>query len=80
MCLGRESKRGNKEGAMYNPKKTSVSALFPQREWSNCILSCKNSGIGMLSALLPDACFLFSRVWDVVFIRELLRMSDFYDL
>jgi hypothetical protein len=35
----------------------------------------------MFSATLPEeVCFLFPRVWDVVFIHELLRMSDFYDL
>ena len=34
----------------------------------------------MFSATLPEACFLFPRVWDVVFIHELLRMSSFYDL
>ena len=48
--------------------------------WSNCVLFCKYFGNGMFSAMLPEACFLFPRVWDVVFIHELLRMSSFYDL
>lgn len=35
----------------------------------------------MFSATLPEeVCFLFPRVWDVVFIHELLRMSEFEDL
>lgn len=35
----------------------------------------------MFSATLPEeVCFLFSCGWDVVFIHELLRMRDFYDL
>lgn len=35
----------------------------------------------MFSATLPEeVCFLFPRVWDVVFIHELLRMSEFDDL
>jgi hypothetical protein len=58
---------------------TSVFIFSPLR--SNCILFCKYSGNGMFSATLPEeVCFLFPRVWDVVFIHELLRMSDFYDL
>lgn len=35
----------------------------------------------MFSVMLPkEVCFLFPCVWDVVFIHELLRMSEFYDL
>lgn len=35
----------------------------------------------MFSATMPEeVCFPFPRVWDVVFIHELLRVSEFYDL
>lgn len=49
--------------------------------WSSCILFCKYFGNVLFSATLPEEdCFLFPCGWDVVFIHELFRMSDFYDL
>lgn len=78
MWLGGKSKRVNKEEGMQSLQKHLCSFLpLPVIQRHRVLQEFWN----WFSALLPEVvCFLSSHVWDVVFLCDLLRMSDFYDL